>query len=60
METRPLHPFRYLFQSPAGVFDPRRRPWIIPTNASTQQITEQVKLCPSGALSFYMNNEEKK
>ena len=48
------------FKGLPGVFDPRRRPWIIPTNANTQQIIEQVKLCPSGALSFFINNEEKK
>jgi uncharacterized Fe-S cluster protein YjdI len=42
------------------VFDPRKRPWIEPTGATTQQIIEQVKKCPSGALSYYMNNEERK
>lgn len=34
----------------AGVFDPRRRPWIDMSQAETQQIKEQVNKCPSGAL----------
>jgi len=34
------------------VFDPRRRPWIIPTAATTPQIKDQVAKCPSGALSI--------
>ena len=42
------------------VFDPRRRPWIMPEMAGTDEIVEQVKRCPSGALSYYMNNEIKK
>ncbi len=37
------------------VFDPRRRPWIDPLAANTEQIVDQVGNCPSGALSFDMN-----
>lgn len=40
------------------VFDPRVKPWIKPEGASTEKIIAQVKQCPSGALSFYMNGEE--
>jgi len=40
------------------VFNPRIKPWINLENASTGQIVEQVKKCPSGALSFYFNNDE--
>ena len=36
----------------AGVFDPRRKPWIDMSQAETQQIIDQVKKCPSGALSI--------
>ncbi|MBL7701837.1 MAG: (4Fe-4S)-binding protein [Ferruginibacter sp.] len=36
----------------SGVFNPKRRPWIDMTQAETQQIIEQVKKCPSGALSI--------
>jgi uncharacterized Fe-S cluster protein YjdI len=39
------------------VFDPDERPWINVNGASTQQIIEQVKKCPSGALSTVMNSE---
>jgi len=41
-----------------GVFDNRRRPWIDPTAADTQAMIDQVKKCPSGALSYFMNTEE--
>lgn len=37
------------------VFRPNERPWIKINEASTNQIIEQVKNCPSGALSYYMN-----
>jgi uncharacterized Fe-S cluster protein YjdI len=40
------------------VFDPRKRPWITPEHSNTEEIISQVKQCPSGALSFFMNNEE--
>ncbi len=35
-----------------GVFDPRRRPWVDVGQASEEQIAEQVRKCPSGALSL--------
>lgn len=41
------------------VFNPRERPWIKPDAATTQQMIDQVSKCPSGALSYYMNGEEK-
>lgn len=47
------------FRGLGQVFDPKRKPWIMPEQATTQQIIDQVKKCPSGALSFYMNNGEK-
>ncbi|WP_153797679.1 (4Fe-4S)-binding protein [Foetidibacter luteolus] len=40
------------------VFDPGKKPWINMAGAGTSTIIEQVKKCPSGALSFVMNNEE--
>jgi uncharacterized Fe-S cluster protein YjdI len=39
------------------VFNYQKRPWIDVQGATTQQIIDQVKKCPSGALSFYMNGE---
>ena len=41
----------------ASVFKPRERPWITPEGATTDEIVEQVKKCPSGALSFRMNSD---
>ena len=37
------------------VFHPKVNPWITPEKASTEQIVEQVKKCPSAALSYFMN-----
>src|SRR6478735_2412953 len=34
------------------VFNPRRRPWIDETAATTAEIVAQVAKCPSGALSI--------
>jgi uncharacterized Fe-S cluster protein YjdI len=41
-----------------GVFDAKRSPWIDTSQADTDAIVEQVKKCPSGALSYIMNNEQ--
>ena len=38
-----------------GVFDAKARPWINADGATTNEIIEQVKKCPSGALTFYRN-----
>ncbi len=42
------------------VFQPRDKPWVKIDAAETETIVNQVKECPSGALSFYMNNEADK
>jgi uncharacterized Fe-S cluster protein YjdI len=39
------------------VFDPTKRPWIKMDEADTEKIIEQVRRCPSGALSYFMNDE---
>ena len=39
------------------VFQPRDRPWIKIDAAGTEKLINQVKQCPSGALSFYKNAE---
>lgn len=41
-----------------GVFNNKIRPWINPQGAPTAQLIEQVNKCPSGALSFIMNDEK--
>ena len=40
------------FKGLPQVFNPRQKPWIGMSQADTQQIIDQVKKCPSGALSF--------
>ena len=40
------------------VFKPRERPWIRPEASVTGKIIEQVKKCPSGALSYFMNDKK--
>jgi len=39
------------------VFKPKERPWIQVENATKAQIIEQVKKCPSGALSIIYPEE---
>lgn len=46
------------FKGLPEVFDPRRKPWIEMDQSSTEKIMEQIKRCPSGALSFELNNSE--
>jgi putative redox protein len=41
------------------VFDPKEKHWIKADGASSERIIEQLKKCPSGALTYY-NNAEKK
>jgi len=41
------------------VFNPNERPWIKMDGASTERIIDQVKKCPSGALSYFRNEEKK-
>ncbi len=45
------------FRGLPRVFQPQIRPWIKIGGATTEAIVNQVKACPSGALSFYMNDE---
>jgi uncharacterized Fe-S cluster protein YjdI len=40
------------FKGLPEVFDPKKRPWITPDGVSSESIIEQVKKCPSGALSI--------
>lgn len=39
------------------VFNPRERPWVNMQGAATEKIVDQVRKCPSGALSYFLNNE---
>lgn len=48
---------RLCFSNLPEVFDPDKRPWVTIDGASTERILEQVKGCPSGALSYSRNAE---
>lgn len=41
-----------------GVFKPREKPWITIEGAGTTELVEQVKKCPSGALTYRMENND--
>ncbi len=47
------------FKGLAPVFDPRRTPWIDMGQSDTKTIMGQVKKCPSGALSYAINEKDK-
>jgi uncharacterized Fe-S cluster protein YjdI len=40
------------------VFDPQKKPWVKPDGTTSAKIVEQIKKCPSGALSYYVNTEQ--
>ena len=40
-----------------SVFNPKIKPWINPEGAATEEIIKHVKACPSGALSYYNNDQ---
>lgn len=43
-----------------AVFDPAKRPWVNAGGSDTAHIIEQVKKCPSTALSYFMNSDGEK
>ena len=40
-----------------SVLDPKKRPWINPEGASSEKIMQHIDRCPSGALSYYRNDQ---
>lgn len=38
------------------VFRPKEKPWITAEQSTSEKIIQTVQKCPSGALTFYMNN----
>jgi uncharacterized Fe-S cluster protein YjdI len=47
-------------QGLGAVFDVRRRPWVDVNGAMPDEIAEQVRRCPSGALSFDLREGEQR
>lgn len=45
------------FRGLGDVFNPKKRPWITMETSTSEQIMAQVKKCPSGALSYFLNRE---
>jgi uncharacterized Fe-S cluster protein YjdI len=45
------------FKGLGEVFDPQKRPWITPEGSTTEKIIAQVKKCPPGALSYFLNRD---
>jgi len=41
-----------------NVFNPQKKPWVNMDGASTEEIRNQVRKCPSGALSYFENDAE--
>jgi len=37
------------------VYNSNEKPWLKIENASTEELKAQIMKCPSGALSYYMN-----
>ena len=49
----------YCYRELIEVFDPARRPWVDIDGAPTPRIIETVNLCPTEALTWKWNNEER-
>lgn len=42
-----------------AVFDTKRRPWVLPDNASADEVARVIDTCPSGALKYMYSGESK-
>lgn len=49
----------YCYRELIEVFDPSRRPWVDMKGSTTAKIIETVDLCPTEALAWKWNDEEK-
>jgi uncharacterized Fe-S cluster protein YjdI len=49
----------YCYRELIEVFDPGRRPWVDMNGGTTERIIEVVNMCPTEALTWKWNDEEK-
>jgi CDGSH-type Zn-finger protein len=42
-----------------NVFDPQKKPWIQPDNASAEEIADVIERCPTGALHYKLKNSSR-
>ncbi|HLN21616.1 MAG TPA: (4Fe-4S)-binding protein [Bacteroidales bacterium] len=49
----------YCYRELIEVFDPSRRPWVDLNESTTERIIEVVNLCPTEALTWKWNDDEK-
>jgi len=49
----------YCYRELIEVFDPGRRPWVDMSGSTTSRIIEVVNMCPTEALSWKWNDDEK-
>lgn len=49
-----IHAGVCVYQLPK-VYNVKERPWCKPQNATTEELIAQIKLCPSGALTYKLN-----
>ena len=40
------------------VYNPKEKPWLKIENATSEELKNQIKKCPSGALNYYVNGEK--
>ncbi|AQX85188.1 (4Fe-4S)-binding protein [Elizabethkingia sp. HX WHF] len=38
------------------VYHPKDKPWITPTEASVEELKNQIEKCPTGALGYRLNH----
>lgn len=43
----------------SSVFNPTKKPWVNIAGSPSEVIMKQIDACPTGALSYYINNEGK-
>jgi len=49
-----IHSANCVKNNPA-VFKPKEKPWITPEGSPTEKIISTINKCPSGALTYYLN-----